>query len=286
MQRRAAAAFVAFFLIAGAASLSLIATAEEPTFDVQTEPLQQGDTFSAGGTEYTVASVSAEESGGGGHGGGGGVTYEVVVEWTNDSARHTAEWENNSTVEFDGQSWRLLVESAEDPSSFTLVEEINETAILQDDPNAEGTVTSGGERYVVIVEDGERTLVPADEYFPDPETREFSEGQTLQYDGNDTTVASVASGGVTLEWTAPKTMSASAAQQGNLTLSGGQTYYAYFPSAQGDRVVISDNFDALDRFNHQVERFHKHKSGLWGISILSGLTSMLLVAMAYMPSRY
>lgn len=286
MQRRAAAAFVALFLVLGGASLSLIATAEAPALDVQGKTLQQGDTFTVAGTEYTVTKVEATESGGGGHGGGGGLSYNVVVEWTNQSARYTAEWENNTTVEFDGKAWRLLVEAGEDPSRFNLRQDINETAILRDDPNAEDeTVTVDGDRYVVVHRDGNRTLVPYDEYFPDPEVREYSEGDTVRYDGNETTFAAVSGDGVTRAWHAPKTMSANAGQQGNLSL-GDTTYFAYFPSTEGKRVVISDDFGALEAYNHEVERYHEHKNGLWGISILSGLTSLLVLGMAYLPSRY
>lgn len=77
MQRRAAAVSVAFFLVVSAASYALIATAEEPTVDFEDPEysLQEGDSFTAGGQEYTVTAIEATvESGDDGHGGGGGET--------------------------------------------------------------------------------------------------------------------------------------------------------------------------------------------------------------------
>ena len=64
MQRRAAAIYVALFVLIGAASYSLIATAQQPTveFDNPTYELSQGDQLDVGGQTYTVASVS--ETGG------------------------------------------------------------------------------------------------------------------------------------------------------------------------------------------------------------------------------
>lgn len=79
MQRRAAAVYVAFFLLIATASYALIATAHEPTLEPgdldQKRELQANQTFTVNGDRYTVANITASTSGGGGgggHGGGGG----------------------------------------------------------------------------------------------------------------------------------------------------------------------------------------------------------------------
>lgn len=290
MQRRAGAAFVVFFLLVGAASLGLVVTAESPELEASGQTYQQGDTFTVSGTEYTVSKVEKSESGGGGghgggHGGGGGsVSYEAVFEWTNDSFQYTESWGNNSTVSYDGKQWRVLVGDGDDPTTFTLEEDIDESAILADDPNAaDEMVTHEGEQHVVVTENGTEKLVPASEYFPAPETREFAEGETFDYDGNETTVESVSTSGASLTWTAPKVESVSAGQKGNVTL-GDQTYFLYFES--GDEVLLSSDFAGLNQYEQASTEHHHHKNGLWGVTILSGTTAILLLGMAYMPSRY
>jgi hypothetical protein len=285
MQRRAVAVFVAFFLVMGTLSLGLVVTAESPTLDAEGEELQAGDSFTVSGQEYTVSDITVEESeGGGGHGGGGGTTYEAVFEWTVQDAEYTESWENNSTVEFDGKTWRVLVGDGDDPSTFTLEEQLNKSAILADDPDADNeTVMHEGEEHVVVQEDGEERLVDADEYFPAPETREYSEGDTFDYDGNETTVDAVSTDAAELRWTAPMTQSTAAGYRANVTLSD-QTFFVEF--LDEETILLSTDFAALDNYNEASETHHHHKNGLWGVTLLSGITGVLLLGMAYMPSRY
>ena len=285
MQRRAVAVFVAFFLVAGSLSLGLVVTAESPHLDAEGRELQAGDSFTVGGQEYTVAAVDvSESSGGGGHGGGGGTTYEAAFEWTVQNANYSESWENNSTVAFDGQSWRVIPAEGDDPTTFTLEQQLNKTAILQDDPDASNqTVMHEGEEHVVIEEDGEERLVPADEYFPEPDTREYSEGDTFDYKGNETTVDAVSSSAVELSWVAPQTRSTTAAQFGNVTLSE-QQFFVHFQDES--TILLSSDFQALNAYNQATDTQHTQENGLWGVTILSGITAILLTGMAYMPSRY
>lgn len=100
MQRRAAAAYVALFLVVAAGSYALIATGQGPTVSVE-EPdheFRAGDTLTVDGREYTVRSVEVTESEGGGHGGGGGKSYAAELAWTNESARYTESYGRNATV--------------------------------------------------------------------------------------------------------------------------------------------------------------------------------------------
>jgi len=285
MQRRAAAVFAAFLVAAGALSLGLVVTAESPHLDAEGQELQANDSVTVSGQEYTVDSVEVSESeGGGGHGGGGGTTYEATFAWTVQDGQYTESWENNSTVEFDGETWRVLVGDGDDPSTFTLEQAIDKGAILAEDPDADNeTVMHEGEEHVVVEEDGEEKLVPADEYFPEPATRQYSENETFDYAGNETTVASVSSSAVELTWTAPKTMSTTAAQRGNVTL-GDQTYFVEF--LDENTILLSSDFQALEQHREAMTTYHHHSNGLWGVTLLSGATAIILLGMAYMPSRY
>ena len=285
MQRRAVALFVAFFLVVGTLSLGLVVTAESPHLDAEGRELQTGDSFTVGEQQYTVTAIDvSESSGGGGHGGGGGTTYEAAFEWTIQGADYTQSWANNSTVEFDGQSWRVLTGAGEDPTTFTLEEEIDTAVILAEDPNASNeTVMHEGEEHVVITENGSERLVPADDYFPEPETREYNEGDSFDYNGNTTSVDSVTQSAAELSWTAPRTQSTTAGQRANVTFSE-QTFFVEF--VDSDTILLSSDFAALNQHNEATETFHDQESGLWGVTILSGITSLFLIGMAYMPSRY
>lgn len=285
MQRRAAAIYVALFVVIGAASYSLIATAETPQIEFQNPEyeLSSGQTFQAGSQTYTVTDITAEMEGGG-HGSAASLARSGTIEYTNQSANYTASWENNSTVTIDNTTWTVLVPDNENASEFTLREDINRTALLQQDPNAnDELVTVNGTQQVVVQENGTQRLVPANEYFPDPRSQNYSQGATLNYQGNQTSVISVGGGAVEVSWTAPRTNTIDVGDQGNVTL-GDQTYLAYFPN--NETMQLTTNFESYNAQSEEIERFHKHENGLWGISILSFLTAVLLVGMAYMPSRY
>lgn len=285
MQRRAVAVFVAFFLVVGSLSLALVVTAESPHLDAEGRELRAGDSFTVGEQEYTVTSVDVSESeGGGGHGGGGGTTYETVFEWTVQGSDYSQSWENNSTVEFDNQTWRVLTGDGDDPTTFTLEQQLDKQAILAEDPDASNeTVMYEGEEHVVITENGSERLVPADEYFPEPETREYSEGDTFDYNGNETSVDTVSQSAAELSWTAPRTMSTSAGQRANVTFSE-QTFFVDFQDES--TILLSSDFASLNEYNEAADTQQTHENGLWGVTILSGISAIFLLGMAYMPSRY
>lgn len=288
MQRRAAAIYVAFFIVLGAASYSVIATATAPTigFENPDHRLSQGDQLSVENRQYAVSSISAEVSGGGGgHGGGGAtVTRSGELTWTNETARYTQTWDHNTTVTYQGEDYRVLVADADDPASFQLVEEINRTAILQEDATVnDQTIMLNGTEYVVREEGDNRTLIPASEYFPTPASTQYAEGDSLQFQGNTTSVADVTSEGATLAWTAPKTNTVSVGHEANVTLNG-QRYFAYFPD--NSTLVLESDYNVYQEQVNEIDTYHDHVNGLWGISIVSFATAIMLLGMAYMPSRY
>jgi hypothetical protein len=285
MQRRAAAIYVVFFVVIGAASYSLIATADAPTIQFQNpeHQLSSGDQFSAGDQQYTVSEINAEMTGGG-HGSAPTLSRSGTIAWTNQSARYTESWDNNTTVTYQGEDYRLLVESADDPTSFELQETVNRTRILQEDSAVRNeTITQNGTEYVVREQNGNLSLVPAADYFPTPAATTYDEGQQIQYNDNATTVDSVASDSVTLAWNAPKQNTVEVGDQANVTL-GGQQYLAYFPD--NSTLVLTQNFESYDRQVAEIDTYHTQVNGLWGVSIASFLTAIVLLGMAYMPSRY
>ena len=168
------------------------------------------------------------------------------------------------------------------PTTFMLVEDLNVSGILASDPEVEDeTVMIEGEEQVVYAEDD--TYQPLSEYLRDPGTVQFEQGEHFDYLGNETNVSSVTADAATLTWTAPRDKSVSASEGANVTL-GDTTYLAHFPS--GSEVILSTNFE---EYQHEVEQgqyFTERVNGLWGVSILSGLTAILLLGLAYLPSRY
>ncbi len=284
MQRRAATAYVLLFLVLGAGSYGLIATAEQPevSFDDPDHRLSAGDQFSVDDREYTVADLSVEEESDG-HG-GTSVTYAATLRWTDDSARYTETWAEGDTVTVDGFEGEVAVPNESDPREFSLVDPVNRTAILRDDPNADNeTVTRNDESFVVVTEGDQARLVAAAEYFPAPERRTIAEDTALDYAGNRTAVGNVTSDGVSVSWTASRTNEVSLPHEANVTLAG-QQFFVYYVSDSA--LVLESDYAVYDRQTDQMAEQSRITNGLWGISILSGLTAVVLVGMAFLPSRY
>lgn len=265
MQRRAVVISVAFFLVISAGSYALIETTHEPAITVDEanvdHRLQQGESISVDGKTFTFTKV-----------GGGSAT----AEHTNDSYRYTETLEAGQQVTYEGDEYNVTIPNESDPSQFTLRE-----VQTVDKP----TVTVNGSVYVVVEENGgdNRTLVPRDEYLPEPETHTFAEGDTFGYQNNSTTVASVDAESVTLTWVGSRTTSVSFAEGQNATLNG-KTYLATFPN---DKVVIlTDDFGAYQQEVKNQHYFKERTDGLWGVSIISALAAVLLVMLGFLPSRY
>lgn len=273
MQRRAAAVYVTLFLVIAAGSYAFIGAAQQPAvgLDEPDRSLTLGEernwtTFSVGGRTYNLTSV------------GGG---SAEASWTNESARYTAQWDNNTTVEFQGTTYRALVPNRTDPSSVTLREVQNLTENTS-------TVTHNGTEMVVVTRNGSQQLVPVEEYkrqqFGAPQTRNFSEGDTVQYRNNSTTVGNITNSAVPLSWTAPQTNSVSFEQGQTVDLGpNDRTFVAHFPD--GNTLQLSTDVDAYRDQQAAVDEFNERIAGLWGVSILSFLTATLLAGLAYLPVR-
>jgi len=266
MQRRAAAVSAVIFLVLAAGAFALIGAAQQPAVDIPAQyrdyTLQANQTFTAGGIQYDVTSLS---------------DGSAEASWTNESARFTASLQNNSTVAYRGGNYTVLIPNESQPSQFQLRE-----VQTVDRP----TVTQNGTTYVVVERNGTKTLVPRDEYLPAPQTYEFQQGDQLEYGNNSTTVASISPQAATLAWSGVKVNTVSFEEGSNVTLGSGQgtEYVATFPDA--NTMVLSSNYQPykqdIDAQDYYVERM----DGLWVVVILGLVGAAMLVAMGYLPSRY
>ncbi|MFA9516803.1 hypothetical protein ACERIT_06245 [Halopenitus sp. H-Gu1] len=283
MQRRAVTVYVALLLVVGAAAGGLVATADSPevSFDDPEFEGGAGDSFEHGGQTYTVADVTetVEE---GGHG-AETVSLSATVEWE-ETVEESAEWANDSTVTYEENDWRVVIEG-EDPNAVTLRKVLDRQAILENDSAADNeTIDRDGEEFVVVTdEDDDATLVPADEYFPTPEERRIEEGETIVYDGHDATVTNVSASAALLEWEATQTMSSELTPQSQVTL-GGTNFVAIFPDSE--TVVLSSDIDSFEAQQAEIDQFEQRMSGLTRVAWIIGATVLMLIAFAFLPSRY
>jgi len=283
MQRRAAVAYIAFFLVIAAGSYAFIATADAPDVTISGDDVREieaDDTVTVDGRTYTVAEVSAEQEEGGDHGGGGGVAYTVVFEWTNESAQSAETWTANSTVEFENQTRRVRVENGTDRVQ------------LRWEPGERyRPAWSDGVQYIDrSPSEGGRQDVPVTAFIANSSNESIQnvtlrESQTIDRDGNQTTVANVSNASVRLEWTAPRTNEVSAANNQNVSLNG-QPYVVHFQD--NETVLLGEGEDqqrALQGTIRQDARFHDRINGVWGITIGSGTTIVLLLGLAFLPRK-
>ncbi|MFB6138470.1 MAG: hypothetical protein ABEJ42_09090 [Halobacteriaceae archaeon] len=349
MQRRAAAVSAVVLLLVAAGAYVFIGVVEEPTVSVEsTHELSTGDTVTVGDRTYTLVSMGGDAG---------------TLSWTNTSARYTATFENNSTVDpvqvawsgqtnrvertlangstvhyngtdhrvavapgetptsfrllkvagpsnvsfavgdqltYDGAIWtvyevtsaavtlaraddpyRVVVENATDPTTFTFRQDLNVTRVLRENPAVENRVLRGGGERFVRYHNG--STAPLAEFLPEPETETFAEGDDLEYAGNVTTVAAVTTESVTLAWEGVRTNTVRATSGSNVTLSG-RTYLAFVPD--DSTLVLSTDFSGYRHSQDRIAYYHERVDGLWGVAILSTLAAVLLLAMAYLPSRY
>lgn len=283
MQRRAAAVSAAILLFLAVGAYGLLGVASQPPIETDVaEEATAGQSVTLGGTTYNVTTIGADS--------GGTATFQ----WFNDSGRFTESLANNSTTTFEGDAaqtawndtnvtYRVLVGDGEEPTTVTL-QEVQEVT--------EPTFTRNGTTFVVVDQDGDGTeeVIPRDEYLGEPRTATFAAGDELDYRGNTTTIDSVSSSSVTLEWFGGQNNTRSVSNGNNVTL-GEEAYIAYFldtsDATEGpERVVLTQDQagyqDSLDRQDYWSERMR----GLWGVVILGLIGGMGLIGLAYLPSRY
>ena len=280
MQRRAVAVYVALFvLIAGAAGV-LTATAETPeiTFENPEFDVSEGDQIDADGDSYTVAEITESEPDDDGQ-----TTVTGILE-REEETRLSETWENESAIELDDGEWRVEIRSDE-PTAFTLVEVLDRQAILEADDAADNeTVERDDGEYVAVTDgSGDTTLVSADEYFPAPEERTYETGDSLAYNDETVTVDEITTDNVVVVWDGVQTTTVELEEESTVTL-GGTEYIAHFPDAS--TLTLTSDIEAYEAQAAEIEQFNQYNSGLFRVILLVGLSSVLLLGIAFIPSRY
>ena len=269
--------YTALFLVIAVGAFAFAGAAQEPaiTVDDPEYNLAEGDEFEINGTTYSVASVGMTESSGGGHGGGGGAHMEATIEW-NVTEQGSAELVTgpDNAIEYSGGEYEVVVENATNVSSFTLRQMPGDNVTVY--------TNADGDRVVEVQQNGETQIVPIEEY-EELQRFNFSEGDALQYDGQNATVGNVSNGTVQLSWTQEVTEDVALSEGGTTDQLGDQTFVAHFPSESS--VVLSTNVDAYTEQADQQSFFHDRTDGLLMISFLSGATGFILLGMAYLPRR-
>lgn len=263
--KRAAAIYIAFFLVTAVGSYAMIGQAQQPTISIENpdHQLQTNGTFTENGRQYTVTQVSGTSA---------------TAEWTNQSATYTNTWDNNSTVTLGNDvTYRVLIPNQSDVSSFTLREVQNVS---------EPTTTVNGTTYVIRGDGQNRTLVPVDQVLPEPETRQFDQGQTFRFQGNRTTISNVTADAATLTWTAPRTNTVEFSEGGTTDLNGNQYVAHLTTDGQGNAVLqLSSDPAGYREQTAAISEFNERISGLWAVSIFSSIAAIFLIILAYLPAR-
>jgi hypothetical protein len=280
--------YFAFFVIAGAVAYGLIVATSTPTVAMDGPTHTQGETVTLGERTYQVTEIS-EESAGGGHGGGGGeATVTGTIAWTNQSAVVGTQLDNGSTLSPEDTAFEdpflVATPNASSPSSFALVQQRNITALAAEDPALyDQTVTVDGVEHVTYREND--TNVPVETYFGPVETRTYEVGDTLRYQGNETTVDAVTADAVTLTRPGEETTEVELTEGGNFTVSG-TTYFAHFSNASSVQILsVEEYYGSYDSQNERIETYHERKLGLWGIVDLSIAAAIILLGTAFLPVR-
>lgn len=285
MQRRAAAAYVALFLVIAAASYGVIATTQNPAASVSAEEaeytLTAGSQIEVDGRTYNVTEISAEESSdGGGHGGGGGVEYAGTLTWTNESAVQTATWEANTTITYgsDNTTYRVLIANVSNPTSVQLRPEppddanprfVNDTQVVDVDIDDDGFVERG---------------VPIGRYLSQVENRSnVTIGSSATINGTQRQVASLTNESVTFEWTAPEDNEIELGQAALVELRGTE-YLVYFEDGETAYLDANDSTEYYQRkADHDAMR--KRMNGFWAVTIISSISAGGMVGLAFLPRR-
>ncbi|KAB7516159.1 hypothetical protein DM867_03195 [Halosegnis rubeus] len=301
MQRRVAAIYLVFFALLGASAFSVHALADQPEItapgqeqaEIDTtlpngELYENGSTFTRGGTQYTVL-LSMEEASGGGHGGGGGMAPVGSLSYTATGVEQTAEWENGSTVTYDGTDYTVTLDADASPPTATLTQTFDTTALLEADSAVYNqTVMQDGLEYVTYRSND--TNVPLSEYLPEPAAETFEQGDTVEYENTTTTMSEVTSDVATLSWTISESTERELAEGGNVTLADDNSYFAHFRghSEEDLRVILAPSDSDWSAYQTGLGRqdyYHERQNGLWGVIYITAIASLLIVGLAYMPVR-
>lgn len=286
MQRRAAAVYFALFVLIGAGTLGFIQVGtSQPEVRLQAGELTSGDALTVDGVEYTVSDIGFAET----EGEGEGDTIVGTLTWTNESYVATATLDNGSTIPFEGEEYRVVIENRTDVSSFELVEEFNVTALLLADDDVENELATRNDTDHVVYRADQR-IEPLSEWLPDPDRQgPFAVGETMPYaadEGNVTAeVRSVEPAAATLAWDSTNDREAELTEGGNVTL-GDTQYFAHFADEDSVQLVPTGQYWGAyqEELAYEDAWFERH-AGLWAVVIASFLAAVILLSTAYLPVK-
>lgn len=222
--------------------------------DEQQERFVLGDTFAYKNNETTV--VAANKS--------------VTLAW-GESYTVTTQTPTNDAVEFR--------------------ETFNVSNRLRADPSVDNeTVSREDGREYVVYRNGTTQLLS--KYLPDPEVTTFAEGEVIRYntapDGvsfQDVTIEDVSAERVLLGWRAAAEHSVVIENGANVTVGPNERQLvAHFPD--NETLELSTDLAGYQDKVRLQDAYWQRIIGLWGISIVSGLAAVFILAGAYLPSRY
>lgn len=262
MQERAAALYIALFLVLAAGSYGMIGAAEAPTFayDDPEHELSVGDEFDVGDVTYTLDGIDDEDE------------LEATITWE-EIVEQDASLADGDEIERNNETWIVSLSDEEDPETFELRQSLPEDA---------NTTEIDGVEHVIVEEDEDGVVsVPVDEYDElDRET--YAVGDTFVYEGEETTVESVTNESVLLTWSAPVEQQ-NELEQGEQTTIGDQEFIAVFPN--DSTLQLSTDIEAYQEHQDTLDQFTDRVNGLWGVFNLSIVGIVVLGALAFLPVR-
>jgi hypothetical protein len=284
MQRKAVAAYTLFFIVMAVSAYSVIAVASAPPVDIEGETYAEGSSFTTAGIQHDVSEIAVPESSGEGHGGGGSLTGEIT--YVDPQSTLTETLDNGSEVAFRDGTYLLAIENGTDGRVAVLTEQFDvEERLAADDAVFNSTVESDGQTFVRYR--ANNTLVPLEEYLPEPTVARVGSGETMQYVPDeqpvDAEVTEITDSSVAIEWTGSEEFERTLSEGANVTLADGETYLVHFPS--DGEVTLSQDFQGYSESQARIDAFTTRRNGLWGVSIISGLAAVLVIGLGYMPVR-
>ncbi|WP_459192828.1 hypothetical protein [Halosimplex sp. J119] len=214
-------------------------------------------------------------------------TYAVgdTVNYRGNEATLTSVDSNSATIVWGGP-YQLVVqtENVTDPTEAVFVEQRDIAAMVEADPALYNeTVTQDGVEKVTYRAND--TNVPVEEYFPSVERHTIAEGETLEYQGNESNVDEVSNESVELARPGEQTNTISFTEGANFTV-GDQQYFAHFQDNSSVLLESTDErYHEYQAEENEIESYDDRIVGLWGAAELSLLAAILLLITAFLPVR-
>jgi len=184
-----------------------------------------------------------------------------------------------------GSEYQITIPNETAPETASLVQQQNVTRLLVTDDAIEDSLGTApdGTRYVEYRNGTQQSLA---EYLPDPEVKALTEGETLQYVGNETIVGNITRTDVPLNWTAPQTVSVGLSEGKSVNIDG-NSYFVHFPDSGTVQLApnTTETHESYRSTQSAIESYEQRKAGLWGVVLVSALAAVLLVGIAYLPNK-